>query len=196
MIPAIRRTRRAEQLRASYIGYLDPVSLVPRSKLTLNRPQRQLLPELPGAAGAAAAAWPERLRTSPAPRRSPGSRRGSGAVGRWMGTAVASFVDGAVDKLFFTVITVTDELNAFQGLRNAERPRGTPVGNRPAEELPVLGRGPAAVLTNPKSLPWRAGGSPSSAWSAARACPSSCACTGTAATAWCARPICSRPCAA
>ena len=31
------QTRRAEQLRASYLGYLDPVSLVPRSKLTLNR---------------------------------------------------------------------------------------------------------------------------------------------------------------
>ena len=30
------------------------------------------------------------------------------------GTAVASFVDAAVDKLFFTVITVTDELNAFK----------------------------------------------------------------------------------
>ena len=29
--------RRAEQLRSNYIGYLDPVTLVPRSKLTLNR---------------------------------------------------------------------------------------------------------------------------------------------------------------
>ena len=29
--------RRAEQLRGNYIGYLDPVSLVPRSKLVLNR---------------------------------------------------------------------------------------------------------------------------------------------------------------
>ena len=29
--------RRARQLRGNYIGYLDPVSLVPRSKLTLNR---------------------------------------------------------------------------------------------------------------------------------------------------------------
>ena len=29
--------RRAEQLRGNYIGYLDPVSLVSRSKLTLNR---------------------------------------------------------------------------------------------------------------------------------------------------------------
>lgn len=29
--------RRAMQFRTNYIGYLDPVSLVPRSKLTLNR---------------------------------------------------------------------------------------------------------------------------------------------------------------
>ena len=30
------------------------------------------------------------------------------------GEAVARFVDGVVDKLFFTIITVTDELNAFK----------------------------------------------------------------------------------
>ena len=35
--PADPQRRRAEQLRSNYIGYLDPVSLVPRSKLTLNR---------------------------------------------------------------------------------------------------------------------------------------------------------------
>ena len=35
--PGDPEARRAEQLRASYIGYLDPVSLVPRSKLALNR---------------------------------------------------------------------------------------------------------------------------------------------------------------
>ena len=35
--PTDPQMRRAEQLRASYLGYLDPVSLVPRSKLTLNR---------------------------------------------------------------------------------------------------------------------------------------------------------------
>ncbi|MCI5147423.1 MAG: DUF262 domain-containing protein, partial [Candidatus Electrothrix sp. AR3] len=29
--------KRAEQLRNSYIGYLDPVTLIPKSKLTLNR---------------------------------------------------------------------------------------------------------------------------------------------------------------
>lgn len=29
--------QRADQLRSSYIGYLDPVTLIPQSKLTLNR---------------------------------------------------------------------------------------------------------------------------------------------------------------
>ena len=104
--------RRARQLRGNYIGYLDPVSLVPRSKLTLNRHddgfyQNYLVPL-------------ERL-----PRRglSPSEHLLRRAFA-WFrdrireycgddGEAVARFVDTAVDKLFFTVITVTDELNAF-----------------------------------------------------------------------------------
>ncbi len=107
------QTRRAEQLRASYVGYLDPVSLVPRSKLTLNRHndsfyQDYLVPleRLPRRGLNAseqllrhAFSWfKERIKERAADD----------------GTAVASFVDGAVDKLFFTVITVTDELNAFK----------------------------------------------------------------------------------
>lgn len=104
--------RRARQLRGNYIGYLDPVSLVPRSKLTLNRHnddfyQNYLVPL-------------ERL-----PRR--GLNSSEHLLRRaftWFrerikarfgndGEAVARFVDTAVDKLFFTVIAVTDELNAF-----------------------------------------------------------------------------------
>ena len=111
--PGDPQARRAEQLRASYIGYLDPVSLVPRSKLTLNRHndtfyQNHLVPleRLPQRGLNAsehllrrAFSWfKDRIR----------QRSGTD------GTAVASFVDGAVDKLFFTVITVTDELNAFK----------------------------------------------------------------------------------
>ena len=53
--------RRARQLRSNYIGYLDPVSLVPRSKLTLNRHNDRFLPELSRASGAPAAAWFERI---------------------------------------------------------------------------------------------------------------------------------------
>lgn len=105
--------RRAEQLRSNYIGFLDPVSLVSRSKLTLNRHndrfyQNYLVPL-------------ERL-----------PQRGLNASEHLMrrafiwfrehikercgndGKSVAHFVDVAVDKLFFTIITVTDELNAFK----------------------------------------------------------------------------------
>ena len=105
--------RRAGQLRDSYVGYLDPVSLVPRSKLSLNRHndqfyQNHLVPleQIPQRGLTAS----EHL-----------LRRGF----YWFkdrisnefpdsGESVARFVDVAVDKLFFTVITVTDELNAFK----------------------------------------------------------------------------------
>ena len=111
--PADPQHRRAEQLRSNYIGYLDPVSLVPRSKLTLNRHndrfyQHYLVPleSLPQRGLNAsehllrrAFLWfRERIK----------ERSGDD------GESVARFVDGAVDKLFFTIITVTDELNAFK----------------------------------------------------------------------------------
>ena len=104
--------RRARQLRGNYIGYLDPVSLVPRSKLTLNRHddgfyQNYLVP----------------LEQMPRRGLNPSEHLLRRAFA-WFrdrireycgddGEAVARFVDTAVDKLFFTVITVTDELNAF-----------------------------------------------------------------------------------
>ena len=111
--PADPQRRRAEQLRSNYIGYLDPVSLVPRSKLTLNRHndrfyQNYLVPleSLPQRGLNAsehllrrAFLWfRERIK----------DRSGDD------GESVARFVDVAVDKLFFTIITVTDELNAFK----------------------------------------------------------------------------------
>jgi uncharacterized protein with ParB-like and HNH nuclease domain len=108
--------RRSEQFRNSYIGYLDPVSLVPRSKLELNRHnnkfyQNYLVPldKLPQRGLNAsehqlrkAFQWfktriKERFKLEPS-----------------SGKDLASFLDNLVDKLFFTVITVTDELNAFK----------------------------------------------------------------------------------
>ena len=41
-LDAERNTVRKEQFRGSYIGYLDPVTLVPRSKLELNRHNNHL----------------------------------------------------------------------------------------------------------------------------------------------------------
>jgi len=108
--------KRKEQLQNSYIGYLDPVSLVPRSKLELNRHnnrfyQTYLVPleKLPQRGLNAsehqlrkAFIWfKERIKV----------QTGTSAES---GKKLAAFIDSLVDKLFFTVITVTDELNAFK----------------------------------------------------------------------------------
>ena len=108
--------KRKDQLQNSYIGYLDPVSLVPRSKLELNRHnnryyQTYLVPleKLPQRGLNAsehqlrkAFHWfKERIK----------AQVGMTATS---GRALAAFLDQLVDKLFFTVITVTDELNAFK----------------------------------------------------------------------------------
>ena len=105
--------RRAQQLRGNYIGYLDPVSLVPRSKLILNRHndsfyQNYLVPleNLPQRGLNASEHLLRRAFLWFKQRISYQSGND--------GQSVARFVDGAVDKLFFTVITVTDELNAFK----------------------------------------------------------------------------------
>ena len=105
--------RRAEQLRGNYIGYLDPVSLVSRSKLTLNRHndrfyQNYLVPleHLPQRGLNASEHLLRRAFLWFRDRIE--ERTGDD------GEAVARFVDGAVDRLFFTIITVTDELNAFK----------------------------------------------------------------------------------
>ncbi len=109
--------KRLESLRQGYIGYLDPVTLVPKTKLTLNRNndhyfQTYLVPL-----------------TSPLPKR--GFRRSEHAMRKafeWfdrrfqeylgkeadLGLAVVRLIDGMSDKLLFTVITVTDELNAYR----------------------------------------------------------------------------------
>ncbi|NJN72554.1 MAG: DUF262 domain-containing protein [Limnothrix sp. RL_2_0] len=115
-LDAEKNRRRKDQLQNSYIGYIDPVSLIPRSKLELNRHnnrfyQTYLVP----------------LSLMP--------RRGLNAsehllrkAFEWFksrfklqcgtkinsGEQFAGMIDSLVDKLFFTVITVTDELNAFK----------------------------------------------------------------------------------
>ena len=107
--------RRLDQLRNSYIGYLDPVTLIPRTKLTLNRNndgyyRDYLVPleKLPqrGIRGSEhllrkAFEWFYRqLRENYGPQKN--------------GAELARLIDALADKLFFTVITVTDELNAFK----------------------------------------------------------------------------------
>ena len=112
-VDADQNRQRLAQLRNSYIGYLDPVTLVPRSKLQLNRHnndfyQNYLVP---------LERIPQRgLRASEHLLRKAFDWFKSGIKTHCgqEGTAVARFVDDVVDKLFFTVITVTDELNAFK----------------------------------------------------------------------------------
>jgi hypothetical protein len=109
--------RRMEQIRQTYVGYLDPVTLVARAKLTLNRNnnsyyQDYLVPlgHLPQRGFRAsehllrkAFEWFDR-RVAEYLKKSTGSE----------GMRLAQFVEDMSDRLFFTVITVTDELNAYK----------------------------------------------------------------------------------
>lgn len=109
--------KRIEQIRQTYIGYLDPVTLVSRSKLTLNRNnnlyfQNYLVP----------------LGHLPV-RGLKASEHGLRKAFEWFdahvadyvkqahgdaGVALASLLENMSDRLFFTVINVTDELNAYK----------------------------------------------------------------------------------
>jgi hypothetical protein len=108
---------RFEQIRNTYVGYLDPVTLNVRPKLTLNRHNNNYfqtyivtLPDvLPS----------RRFNTSEMLMRK---------AFEWFdkrfadylktvgdkGMAIAQFIDRLSMRLFFTVITVTDELNAYR----------------------------------------------------------------------------------
>jgi hypothetical protein len=109
--------QRLNQIRQTYIGYLDPVTLLTRSKLTLNRNndhyyQTYLVPlgHLPLRGFKAsehglrkAFEWYEKRIGEYAKK-----------VGGDEGVALASLLETMSDKLFFTVISVTDELNAYK----------------------------------------------------------------------------------
>ena len=109
--------QRMEQIRQTYIGYLDPVTLVSRTKLALNRNndnyfQTYLVPlgHLPQRGFRAsehslrkAFEWfDKRVREY--------GKKANGDEG----VALASLVETMSDRLFFTVINVTDELNAYK----------------------------------------------------------------------------------
>lgn len=113
-IDAENNKKREEQLRNTYIGYLDPVTLISKSKLQLNKHNDSLYQNYLAPLQDAplrglnfsekllkkAFSWfEERVKKDISDRD---------------GSALAGFVDSIADKLFFTVITVTDELNAFK----------------------------------------------------------------------------------
>lgn len=114
-IEAENNARRVEQLRGSYIGYLDPVTLIAKTKLSLNRNNdgyyRDYLIPLQRLPQRGLRASEHLLRKAfewlhKQVRDTYASKR-DGAV-------LAKFIDDLADKLFFTVITVTDEINAFK----------------------------------------------------------------------------------
>lgn len=107
--------RRLEELRKTYIGYLDPVTLISTPKLRLNRHNDQyyqtyLVPLEPPPRRNLKASE-HLLRKSFEWFEAKVRERFSG--GR-SGADLARFVDLVADRLFFTVISVTDELNAFK----------------------------------------------------------------------------------
>jgi uncharacterized protein with ParB-like and HNH nuclease domain len=104
---------RRDTLRNSYIGFIDPVTLIANNKLKLNRNSddyyRQQLVLLKD--------------TLPV-RNKNASEKQMRSCFLWFyerlqhrystGEELASFIDSIVDKLSFTVITVSDQLNAFK----------------------------------------------------------------------------------
>jgi hypothetical protein len=115
-IDAASNRQRMDQIRGTYLGYLDPVTLVARPKLTLNRNnngywQSHVVP---------LGAMPQRgFRASEQLLRAAFTwfdEKVNGLVASEVdkGKALASFLERISDRLFFTVITVTDELNAYK----------------------------------------------------------------------------------
>lgn len=103
---------RMDQLRNSFIEYLDPVTLIPKSKLTLNRNnntlfQNYLVPLLP---------TPKRnLKVTEHQMRKAFEWFEQKIGARFKtGEDLARFTDQLSDKLFFTVINVSDDLNAYK----------------------------------------------------------------------------------
>ncbi len=106
--------QREEELRRAYIGYLNPATLISKSKLQLNKQndlfyQNYLVPleNIP----TRGLNFSEKL-----------MKKGfewfvekiKKEISDNSGKKLAEFVGSFTDKLFFTVITVTDELNAFK----------------------------------------------------------------------------------
>ncbi len=107
--------RRRDQLRSTFIGYLNPVTLIPQSKLTLNRNndafyQNFLVPLEP---------LPQRGRKATEHQMRKAFEWFETRIWQEYGTkrngaSLAELLDKLSDKLFFTEIVVGDELNAYK----------------------------------------------------------------------------------
>jgi len=113
-----RNKQRLDQIRQTYIGYLDPVTLVSRSKLSLNRNNDNYyqtyivtLDRLPQR-GFKASEHSLRKAFEWYEKRVRDYVRQLGDQDE--GKALAQLIDTMSDRLLFTVISVTDELNAYK----------------------------------------------------------------------------------
>lgn len=117
-VEARANAQRLDQIRQTYVGYLDPVSLEVRPKLTLNRNNngyyQHHMVQLEPLPRYALRASEHRLRKAFEwfDRQIGGYLKASGQTDQ--GRALAQLVESISDGLFFTVITVTDELNAYK----------------------------------------------------------------------------------
>jgi len=109
--------RRMEQIQQTYVGYLDPVTLVARPKLNLNRNnnnyfQNYLVPlgHLPQRGFRSSEHLLRKAFEWFDKQVSTYLRDSSGDEGK----RLAQLIEDISDRLFFTVITVTDELNAYK----------------------------------------------------------------------------------
>jgi hypothetical protein len=113
--------QRITQIRQTYIGYLDPVTLVSRPKLILNRNNNSYFQDDLITSGVPLGHLPKRgfrasehllrkafewfdKRIGETLKQEPGDP----------GRRLAQLAEDLTDRLFFTVITVTDELNAYK----------------------------------------------------------------------------------
>ncbi|MGH1457885.1 MAG: DUF262 domain-containing protein [Paracoccaceae bacterium] len=111
---------RLDEIRRTYIGQIDPVSLTVSSKLTLNRNNDHYyqtflatLREMPSR-GFKASEHAMRKATEWFTKKLGESLRDSGQPEDQYGVVLARLVEKLSGGLFFTVITVDDELNAYK----------------------------------------------------------------------------------
>lgn len=110
-------TRRLNQIRQTHVGYLDPVTLIARPKLTLNRNDNTYFQTYIVPLGH----LPQRGFRASEHRLRKAFEWFDKQVAAYLkectgdeGKRLAQLVEDIGDYLFFTVITVTDELNAYK----------------------------------------------------------------------------------
>jgi len=185
--------QRVTQIRQTYIGYLDPVTLVSRPKLVLNRNnnsyfQDYLVPlgHLPRRGFRASEHLLRKAFEWFDKRIDAILKQETGDQGR----RLAQLVEDLSDRLFFTVITVTDELNAYKVFETLNA-RGVRLSATDLLKNTLFSVLEAKTTTNCAAS--KGAGSPCSGAWARRAFRIFCACTGTAAAISPVRRSCSRP---